>query len=146
MEVKPAFNVVVPFDGVTIIQMNDSMVNILSNLFEDFDDNEPEIDALSKCLSTPGTWARKSTGASFSTEIFCGVTTLQTNQAMADIVKNYINNTDDEIDIEIRALSKAIENPTRCAELRRLRHLKRQEENNRPEQKFTPRRAQQLVD
>ena len=128
VESKAAFNVVVPFDGVTIIQLNKSMAELLADFLESFEDEiEPELDALLKSLDRSGSWSRKASGAAFSVDIFEGVVTVQVNQAMSNLIKDCINESDD-IEVELRALGKAIENPIRCAELRRQRHLKRREE------------------
>ncbi len=50
---KPAFNVVEPFEGVTIVQLNASMRKLLQKFIEEVQDVEVEVIALGKALADP---------------------------------------------------------------------------------------------
>jgi hypothetical protein len=50
---KPAFNVVEPFDGVTIVQLNSSMRKLLQRFIEEVQEVEVEVVALGKALADP---------------------------------------------------------------------------------------------
>jgi len=51
---KPAFNVVEPFQGVLIVQMNEEFSALLSDFIDDIDGNvESEIKALQFALRNP---------------------------------------------------------------------------------------------
>jgi hypothetical protein len=53
MNQPPKFNVVEPFQGVVIVQMNDEMGQLLSDFINDVEDVEREIRAFSKALQDP---------------------------------------------------------------------------------------------
>lgn len=50
---KPAFHVVEPFDEVTMVQLNSSMVQLLQKFIEEVSDVEVELVALGKALADP---------------------------------------------------------------------------------------------
>lgn len=53
MNQPPKFNVVEPFQGVIIVQMNDEMGQLLSNFINDVEGVEREIVAFGKALQDP---------------------------------------------------------------------------------------------
>lgn len=120
-ESRPTFNVVVPFEGVTVLQMNKAMSELLCTYILEFEDIDTEIYALAEHLRDPGSWHRKTTNAAFSVDAFGDVVTLHVNQEMLEMIRSYVDEARSEAnpeDKEIRAMSFAIADPARCYELR----------------------------
>lgn len=132
IEQKPTFNVTEPFDGVTILQMNDGMRNLLhSFIFDEDQETTPvEVYALGEALNDPRQWHRKASETSFSTERFEGVTTVHLNRSMIKILRSFINEYED-LERELVALNRALGNPEQCYRLRQARRAtSRQEQIN----------------
>lgn len=114
---KPTFNVVVPFERVTVVQMNRLMANVLADFILEFDDIDVEMYALAEHLRDPGSWHRRASGAAFSVDQFGGVVNLNINQTMLDTIIEYLGEANSE-EVEIFALNRALIDPVRCYELR----------------------------
>lgn len=52
-ETRPKFNVVEPFEGVVMVQMNTAMSKLLQDFIGEFEDLEVELQALRRALNDP---------------------------------------------------------------------------------------------
>lgn len=118
---RPAFNVVEPFDGILIVQMNGPMRDLLRDFIFEFDEIDTEMYALAEALTDPRRWFRRATGAAFSTERFESVTSVHLNQYMCRTIRDFIDQCDGHLERELLALSKAIANPEQCYRLRKAK-------------------------
>jgi len=118
---KPIFNVVPPFQGITAVQMNESFAQLLADFLNayghsDFEDKHV-ITAVIEKLSRPGTWTDKVDKFIVSSDCVAGVKSLLINSRTIGALIRFIKSVDDEIDREIWAFVMALKNPDR----RRLR-------------------------
>lgn len=131
---KPTFNVVIPFEKITIIQMNRRMADILADFITCFDDADQDMLTLARGLRDPFHWHHKASGSAFAVDDFGGVVHLKVNDITLRVLIDYISYaTGDER--EIFALGRALQDPVKCAELRikkiRSRDDERQERSFR---------------
>lgn len=108
---KPAFNVTVPFEKITNVQMNMVMADSLTNFILDFDDIDVEMYALAETLRDPGGWYRQKSETAFSVAFFGGIVSIQLNKPMVDMLVDWITDTDGEIEPEITAFCCALRDP-----------------------------------
>lgn len=114
---KPTFNVVIPFEKITIIQMNRKMADILADFINCFDDAEQDILTMAKAMRDPFQWHHKTSGLAFAVDDFGGVVHLKVNENMLRVLIDYISYATGE-EREIFALGRALQDPVKCAELR----------------------------
>lgn len=130
-EKKPTFNVTIPFERVTTVQMNRTMSSSLAKFLFDFEDIEAEIYALAEHLRDPGSWYRRATGAAFSVDNFGDVVNLQINQEMLDMLVDYLEDAANDTEVVIFALGRALKDPVKCSELRLKKIRQRDESDDR---------------
>lgn len=137
---KPRFNVVIPFDGITTVQMNGVMADILHNFVDDVDDVDAEIYALAEALRNPSEprtypadWVRvDNSRPNFAVWKFRRMICVLLNDCMAKMLQNFIQETEN-VEVQIHALSKALADPSGCYELRQSKMRARQQEQEREE-------------
>lgn len=120
MSNRPIFNVLVPFDGNTTVQMNHAMANTISRFVFEFDDIDTEMYALAEFLRDPGSWHRKNSGIAFSVDIFGSMINMNMNQEMLEMFKSYLSEIDNDNDGNyniLRALMHALNDPIRAYEV-----------------------------
>ena len=121
---KPIFNVVQPFQGITTIQMNESFAQLLADFInaynsDDFQDAHV-IDAVMEKLSRPGTWTDKTDKFIVSSDCVAGVKSMLVNSRTIGAIIRFIKSVDD-VDKEIWAFVMALKNPQACYENRNNR-------------------------
>ncbi len=128
---KPAFNVVVPFNGVMTVQLNSLMAEKLIAFLDEFEDIDAELAAFRKALSGKNrvSWTSKDGVHTFSIDKLVSVTQVMFNNAMTQSLKSLIyeeSQDSGEVDRFINALGKAMHNPVKAGEIRREKVRQRQ--------------------
>lgn len=151
---KPAFNVVVPFGGITVIQMNSEMASLISQFILECDDIEPEMRTFAYALNRPtgrsgpvstvvvekgdendrviaeimGKEDHEYQDSTFTISCLNNVYSIQATRNMVEMITTFISEVDGEIEKEIVALSHALNNPEMCYELRLDKKNERREQ------------------
>jgi len=129
---KPAFNVVVPFEAITMIQMNRQMTDLVSEFIFDFDEIDDEVYAFADHLINPGSWSRKSSDIeeqdwpSFTIDRINNVYCVLLNKKMCQSLICFFDEVEEEdVEIQVLALSKALKDPEKCSQIRFWKNSKK---------------------
>lgn len=128
---KPAFNVVVPFNGTWTVQMNRLFVASLSEFLDEFEDIDPELKALRTALmkNERCAWLSKDGSCEFEIGRLGGVTTLTSNEQVRNSLKTLIfdeTQSSGNVNSYVAALGKALHNPYKASDIRRDKVRQRQ--------------------
>jgi hypothetical protein len=135
-EYRPTFNVCLPFQRVTMVQMNLAMRDLLHDFFSELcdDETEEEVVAFGDALEDPAIYVHASRfdEPSFIVcEKYMGVVVIEMNNPMRDLIRKFISDVEG-VEREIMAFSKALADPEASREIRdnkmRWRRENRQEE------------------
>lgn len=111
---KPTFNVVEPFMGVLMVQLNHAMSIELQKFISSIEDVDEEVEALKMALRDPaqnGVFVYKEGPSFVVTRSFKGVVLVEMNQEMRDILIQFISYIQGGVDKIIWAFRLALENP-----------------------------------
>lgn len=130
-EKVPAFNVCVPFQRITMVQMNIAMRDLLYDFFSELVDNntEEELVAFRDALDDPAIYvhATKPSEPSFlMCEKYMNVIVVEMNDAMKQLIRKFINEIEGMVEDEIWAFNRALQNPEASREIRRQKRNNRQ--------------------
>lgn len=126
MSSRPIFNVLVPFDGNTTVQMNLQMAEEISRFIFEFDEIDDEIYVLAGLLKDPGSWYRKANNVAFSVDVFGSMVNLNMNQEMLEIFVSYLEELENDGNSTIlKALMHALKDPIRAYEIYLKKYMER---------------------
>lgn len=111
---KPTFNVVSPFMGVTVAQLNHAMSIELQNFIDSIDDVEDEVAALRDGLRDPanaGVQVYKDGPSFVVMRSFKGVVLVSLNEPMRELLIQFISDIEGHVDRLVWAFRLALENP-----------------------------------
>ena len=138
-EYRPTFNVCLPFQRVTMVQMNLTMCDLLHDFFAELCDNETEeeICAFRDALDDPAIYVhaiRFDEPSFIICEKYMGVMIIELNDPMLNLLRDFINYVEG-VEKEIMAFSKALADPEASREirdnkLRNSQHNQSREDNN----------------
>lgn len=129
-EYRPTFNVCLPFQRVTMVQMNLTMRDLLYDFFNDLcdDETEEEVIAFKDALDDPAIYVHASRFDEPSfiiCEKYMGVIIVEMNDPMRDLIRKFISEVEG-VEREIMAFSKALADPEASREIRdnKLKYLR----------------------
>jgi len=151
-EYRPTFNVCLPFQRVTMVQMNLTMRDLLYDFFQELcdDETEEEVIAFGDALDDPAIYVHASRFDEPSFIIFekyMGVVVIEMNDPMRDLIRKFIDDVEG-IEKEIMAFSKALADPEASREIRdnKLRELREGKEGKAvPEEQLGKVRRRKLT-
>lgn len=112
----PTFNIVPPFMGVLVVQLNHAMSLELQHFISSIneEDVDEEVDAFRQALRDPaqfGVYVFKEGPSLLAMRSFKGVVIVEMNLEMRDILVDFISEIDGGVDKIIWAFRLALENP-----------------------------------
>ena len=139
----PAFNVCVPFQRITMVQMNLAMRDVLSDFFHELVDEEAEeeIVGFRDALDDPSVYVhatRPNEPSFLMCEKYMNVIVVEMNEAMRDLIRKFINEIEGRIEDEIWAFNRALENPEASREIREQKQSGRFARKAEPEAPAPP--------
>lgn len=136
----PAFNVCIPFQRITMVQMNVPMRDLLYGFFQELvdDETEEEMIAFRDALMDPSVYVhatRPSEPSFLMCEKYMNVVVCELNDAMRKLVRDFISEVEGRVEDEIWALSRALKNPEASREIREQKRSNRNGRKHSPEVK-----------
>jgi len=155
----PAFNVYEPFQGVTIVALNDSMASLLVDFIDGVDEAHSDMALLAYALEGSSRRCKNTkfgvasgiineiTDQRSGETLVSNVSALALNYRMSRHLQNLIDEYSDDIERELVAFRMALANPEQSREIResKLRDRDRdrdEDEYERPERSERPERRE----